>query len=670
MKPIALLKCLGNVKDSYVIAAEEFRQGNRQPQAKRLSINRVWLIAAIIALLLMLVGCAVAYVLSLQDLKIGEYSVTTPQHYGPNWEVIESEEKTYELISVQGFADSPNQQAVKEWMTYLEENHASITNLTPEMQKKLDEILEKYGLRQLGDEISVSWDRNYILLDALELSGVCTEQDYAEVEYTSGCFYPEGTFELGVDIALNEEVFDWPYSIHADYQYYRKGYFKYYYISVENLSSFQEWEYALPGGGKAFLALSEEDALILAEQEDAYISVHFDSRRGVDNMTPEMVEKIADLFDFSIKPHRLSDREAWEVQTEIKKLDDKQRQEYQQQQAQYEQSLKKEGFAEWVKETLEGKSVDEVKDLGYAFLDIDGNGVDDLLIGRDGYCTAVYWEVDGQTQQFSNAAMNLYLCEDQIVSYVLKPGSTDYYFTKVDNGTSMGIAHICYVPEHPEGEYRRYSLEQWGVYDNIPKEEFDRIMNSFARIPVKFLPLTEYPLDEDIVLMDNDGQMRSENYESYSEKIRIRLTDMEERWGRWAYDTRDLNGDGTEEMIWREDDRYFIYTILDGQVCSYSMTYDGSLTVCEDGIVEAVYHYGPVNKTYRYYRIEADRAVLVEYLRYDVDANPENPWFRSPDLSGQDITLESISEAEAMSIMAAYEPVELDMKPITEYPMD
>ena len=57
MKAIDLLVGFNSVKDFYVISAEEFRQGKR----KRLSTRKMWLIAAVIALTLLLVGCAVAY---------------------------------------------------------------------------------------------------------------------------------------------------------------------------------------------------------------------------------------------------------------------------------------------------------------------------------------------------------------------------------------------------------------------------------------------------------------------------------------------------------------------------------------------------------------------------------------------------------------------------------
>lgn len=59
MKAMDLLVGFGSVKDSYVISAEEFRQGKQKAQIKRLSTQKMWLIASVIALMLLLVGCAV-----------------------------------------------------------------------------------------------------------------------------------------------------------------------------------------------------------------------------------------------------------------------------------------------------------------------------------------------------------------------------------------------------------------------------------------------------------------------------------------------------------------------------------------------------------------------------------------------------------------------------------
>ena len=91
-----ILDMIGDAKGTYVWDAQQVRSGNIKPSGKKLVSKKLWLIAAIIALILLLVGCAIVYVLSLQDLKIGENTVTEPEHYGANWVVIEAKEKTYE----------------------------------------------------------------------------------------------------------------------------------------------------------------------------------------------------------------------------------------------------------------------------------------------------------------------------------------------------------------------------------------------------------------------------------------------------------------------------------------------------------------------------------------------------------------------------------------------
>lgn len=58
---------------------------------------------------------------------------------------------------------------------------------------------------------------------------------------------------------------------------------------------------------------------------------------------------------------------------------------------------------------------------------------------------------------------------------------------------------------------------------------------------------------------------------------------------------------------------------------------------------------------------------MVDYLRYDVEANPDHPWLRSADASGQDISMELISQETIASIRARYTLMELDMKAILEY---
>lgn len=106
--------------------------------------------------------------------------------------------------------------------------------------------------------------------------------------------------------------------------------------------------------------------------------------------------------------------------------------------------------------------------------------------------------------------------------------------------------------------------------------------------------------------------------------------------------------------------------MADGKLCQ--LAYNDALNLCKGNIVELVHSYTGDNKTYCYFRKEGNFLVPVEYLRYDVEANPANPWFRSTDASGQDLSMEPISGAEFDAIRERFPLLDLEMKPLSDYP--
>ena len=90
--------------------------------------------------------------------------------------------------------------------------------------------------------------------------------------------------------------------------------------------------------------------------------------------------------------------------------------------------------------------------------------------------------------------------------------------------------------------------------------------------------------------------------------------------------------------------------------------------ICNDGIVELVQNLPCGNRVHCYYRYEMGSGVMVDYLRYDGQKDPDNPWFRSSDASGLDISLEPITQAEFYTCRNTYAPVEPDLKPLTDFP--
>ena len=211
----------------------------------------------------------------------------------------------------------------------------------------------------------------------------------------------------------------------------------------------------------------------------------------------------------------------------------------------------------------------------------------------------------------------------------------------------------------------------------ITEEEYYQYCNSKERVVLDMLPLTDYPLPEPANYNTNGRDVTLYNTaSSYEEMIRNDIINPVELqpgvFSEPKYALLDLDHDGQEELIIDEDEYRVVYTMADGKaIPMYSgTTYNGvALNICMGNIIEIIHSYSGENKAYCYYRMSGTTGEMVEYLRYDAERNPQNPWFRSVDGSGQDISLEPITKAEFDRIRNAYAPQELDWKPVAEYPL-
>ena len=91
-----LLIRLGDVGQKYYDEAENCSVTKRIGH----SVRRTMLIAAVIALTVLLVGCAVAYALRLQDLSIGKGTYT--QYFDDEGKAIDPVEKEMDILSLYG----------------------------------------------------------------------------------------------------------------------------------------------------------------------------------------------------------------------------------------------------------------------------------------------------------------------------------------------------------------------------------------------------------------------------------------------------------------------------------------------------------------------------------------------------------------------------------------
>lgn len=210
MKPDDILDMIGDAKGAYVWDAQQVRSGAVLNTKRKLPAKKMWLIAAVIALTAVLVGCAVVYALSLRDMAFGKEDRTYYDGF--------SEERT--LLSIQGIKGTPGYLATKEWYEWLQTYDTDLSvyhseeafsedfgddyyeyNLySQEMKDKLDEICEKYGLELLG-KMYVDPDVE-AACKALQIPGIFRPGANVEVDCSGISYYANGSFRWEGTVTL------------------------------------------------------------------------------------------------------------------------------------------------------------------------------------------------------------------------------------------------------------------------------------------------------------------------------------------------------------------------------------------------------------------------------------------------------------------------------------
>lgn len=284
-------------------------------------------IAAIISLMFFLMGCAVV-VMTLQDLKIGEFTYTNGEILDSDGNVLKESYITKDVISLQGMKDSPNQLAAQEWLEFeqsypvdgqligdaeaagyvapREYDAYSVYDQT--MQDKVDEIAEKYGLKLVGMRAMVQKNQNHIFFNALGFENLHLEEANVDVEYLSGYFYECGNFNLEFHLTLTEEG-QWPHKILANMRFNGKDYLDTVFTSIANMETVEQWEYTTAGGTDILIIMGKGFARFFCDREDAFLTSGFgtdyESETGeIRYMTRADVEAVADVLDFEVVPQK------------------------------------------------------------------------------------------------------------------------------------------------------------------------------------------------------------------------------------------------------------------------------------------------------------------------------------------------------------------------------
>ena len=253
--------------------------------------RRPLLVAAIIGLLLLLVGCA-AYFYSLQQLVVIDHTkdviAVVEEDISKNTTETapETEAGPYvaeKVLSLQGYEGSPAYQALQEWWEYAidytiqnpelrfssdyqrPEAYTNYPCYSQDMVDKVDEICSKYGLHLLGKSTFIT-DADG--MEANGLSGVLS------AEAATRCFYghlcEDGSFTASGELELSG---DYEKTVQFQMHNIRKDAFYTAHLGLNNMSDYMQWNYTTSDGYTALLALSDRTGLIFAENEGHFVSI-------------------------------------------------------------------------------------------------------------------------------------------------------------------------------------------------------------------------------------------------------------------------------------------------------------------------------------------------------------------------------------------------------------
>lgn len=389
---------------SNILLSSEISPAGKDERIMRRKMKPMVLVAIVVAMV-MLMGCAIV-VMTLQDLKIGEYSFKEEGYVDDFGNYVGPTEFVRELISLQGIKDTPNQLAAQEWLEF--ENSYDVDGqligdaeaagyVAPReydayfvydqtMQNKVDEIAAKYSLKLAGIRAFVQQDQNDVFFDSLGFERLHHEDAPVEVEYLGGYFYECGNFNMEFFLTLKGGD-RWQHEILMNMRYNGKEYLDTVFSSIANIEEIEQWNYTTVNGTDILIIMGEGFARFFCDREDAFLTSGFgtdyESETGeIRYMTKVDVEAVADALDFEIVPQKPN----MDAVTEALEKSEQERTP--------SKSINRfESFDHCVAYQIE-KHANEV--LYYHLCDLNDDGEDELILGSDDEIRTVWMMISGE----------------------------------------------------------------------------------------------------------------------------------------------------------------------------------------------------------------------------------------------------------------------------------
>lgn len=506
-----------------------------------------------------------------------------------------------------------------------------------EMAQKVDEICTKYGLNKVGDGISP--DTTEEMFTALNVRSMVKASGNGDVTTSNPSYSADGNFEFwgatrvsGVDYAI-------------EYRAYRamKQTLSTAYWEIENTSDYQWSNYVTTAGTDVLIAVGQNNSLVLTDTGDSVVVIVVMNATTGDTQTGKAaLEAFANTFDLSLAPRTqkapVETTAPTESGTAIPEA-------YQPVVAKYVTALTE----HWGGEACSNADISILvsyatspSELGYALLDLDNDGTDELIIANDTERQVIYdlySLVDGKlVHVFTGWDRNSYeLREGFRILNIGSNGaaSADYVYCHLSNGQLVTDSLIRFDaatdPDHPwfrgtsENDLAPITDENWSE---------DEIYSAAASLPIAITSFADDSAGSyDPALADYEGYLSTIDTSSIK-----------------YYALRDLDGDGQDELLLYNSGETLMKVAAIQNGTAQEILSGNVLDLCEGNVLEA-WEGGSGAEQRTYYRVENHTAVPFECIIYNID---ENQCYRDSNYDFYEENLTPITEEEYNRVVNTY----------------
>ena len=506
-----------------------------------------------------------------------------------------------------------------------------------EMAQKLDEICTKYGLNKVGDGISP--DTTEEMFTALDVRSMVRDSGNGDVTTSNPSYSADGNFEFWG--ATTVSGVDYP----IEYRAYRamKQTLSTAYWEIENTSDYQWSNYVTTAGTDVLIAVGQNNSLVLTDTGDSVVVIVVMNATTGDTQTGKAtLEAFANTFDLSLAPRTrnapVETTAPTESGTAIPEA-------YQPVIAKYVTALTE----HWGGEACSNADISLLvsyatspSELGYALLDLDNDGADELIIANDAERQVIYdlySLVDGKlVHVFTGWDRNSYeLREGYRILNIGSNGaaSADYVYCHLSNGQLVTDSLIRFDaatdPDHPwfrgtgENDLAPITDENWSE---------DEIYSAAASLPIVITPFADASAGSyDPALADYEGYLSTIDTSSIK-----------------YYALRDLDGDGQDELLLYNSGETLTKVAAIQNGTAQEILSGNVLDLCEGNVLEA-WEGGSGAEQRTYYRVENHTAVPFECIIYNID---ENQCYRDNNYDFYEEDLTPITEEEYNRVVNTY----------------